>query len=161
AGHNHGGQIRFPVIGSVFVPSRYSRRYDCGTFYEPPTVLHVSPGLGGQEPVRYNCRPEVTKLVLQRATIAYEDPHYCRQASSRHAPPRTTAPVSTRAHTLDKAVVTPRGCKCGSATSGCTSLRAACLPWSITAACRRDAARGPARLALVADRGGAPAPSRK
>ena len=74
AGHNHGGQIRFPVIGSVFVPSRYSRRYDCGTFYEPPTVLHVSRGLGGQEPVRYNCRPEVTKIVLKRATTLYEAP---------------------------------------------------------------------------------------
>jgi predicted MPP superfamily phosphohydrolase len=67
AGHNHGGQIRFPILGSVLVPSRYSRRYDCGTFDEPPTVLHVSRGLGGQQPVRYNCPPEVTRLVLHRA----------------------------------------------------------------------------------------------
>jgi predicted MPP superfamily phosphohydrolase len=66
AGHNHGGQIRLPVIGSVFVPSRYGRRYDCGTFDEPPTLLHVSRGLAGKEPVRYNCRPEVAKLVLMR-----------------------------------------------------------------------------------------------
>jgi uncharacterized protein len=65
AGHNHGGQIRFPVIGSVLVPSRYSRRYDAGLFDEPPTVLHVSRGLSGQHPLRYNCRPEVTKLVLK------------------------------------------------------------------------------------------------
>ena len=65
AGHVHGGQIRFPVVGSVFVPSRYSRRYDCGTFDEPPTLLHVSRGLGGQHPLRYNCRPEVTLLVLR------------------------------------------------------------------------------------------------
>src|SRR5208283_4197340 len=28
AGHNHGGQIRLPVIGSILVPSRFSRRYD-------------------------------------------------------------------------------------------------------------------------------------
>lgn len=66
AGHNHGGQIRFPLVGSVFVPSRYSRRYDRGTFAEPPTVLHVSRGLAGQHPLRYNCRPEVTKLILTR-----------------------------------------------------------------------------------------------
>jgi len=46
------------------VPSIYSRRYDCGVFHEPPTVLHVSRGLSGQHPLRYNCRPEVTKLVL-------------------------------------------------------------------------------------------------
>jgi predicted MPP superfamily phosphohydrolase len=67
AGHNHGGQIRFPLLGSVFVPSRYGRRYDCGTFQEQPTVLHVCRGLAGQHPLRYNCRPEVTKIVL-RAT---------------------------------------------------------------------------------------------
>ncbi|MCS6850515.1 MAG: metallophosphoesterase [Gemmataceae bacterium] len=67
AGHNHGGQIRLPVIGAIFVPSRYGRRYDCGTFDEPPTLLHVSRGLSGQQPVRFRCRPEVTWLVL-RAT---------------------------------------------------------------------------------------------
>jgi predicted MPP superfamily phosphohydrolase len=66
AGHNHGGQIRLPLVGSVIVPSRYGRRYDCGTFHEPPTLLHVSRGLGGKEPVRYNCRPEVAKLVLRK-----------------------------------------------------------------------------------------------
>jgi predicted MPP superfamily phosphohydrolase len=66
SGHNHGGQVRFPVIGSVFVPSCYGRRYDCGTFHEPPTVLHVSRGLGGQQPLRFNCRPEVTLIVLRK-----------------------------------------------------------------------------------------------
>jgi predicted MPP superfamily phosphohydrolase len=65
AGHNHGGQIRFPILGSVIVPSCYGRRYDCGTFDEPPALLHVGRGLGGTEPVRYNCRPEVAKLVLR------------------------------------------------------------------------------------------------
>ncbi len=70
AGHVHGGQIRFPLVGSVFVPSRYSRRYDCGTFDEPPTLLHVSRGLGGQHPLRYNCRPEVTLLVLRAGSAA-------------------------------------------------------------------------------------------
>ncbi len=66
AGHNHGGQIRFPILGSVLVPSRYSRRYDCGTFFEPPTVLHVGRGLGGTYPWRYNCRPEITRIVLRK-----------------------------------------------------------------------------------------------
>ena len=64
-GHTHGGQIRFPVIGSVVVPSSYGRRYDCGTFHVAPTVMHVSRGLAGQQPLRYNCRPEVTQLVLR------------------------------------------------------------------------------------------------
>jgi predicted MPP superfamily phosphohydrolase len=65
AGHNHGGQIRLPVLGSVFVPSKLGRTFDAGTFYQPPTLLHVSRGLGGQQPVRYRCRPEVTRIVLQ------------------------------------------------------------------------------------------------
>jgi uncharacterized protein len=66
AGHVHGGQIRIPPLGSVFVPSIYGRRYDCGLFHEPPTLLHVSRGVGGEHPLRFNCRPEVTKLVLRR-----------------------------------------------------------------------------------------------
>jgi predicted MPP superfamily phosphohydrolase len=67
AGHVHGGQVRLPLVGSVLVPSLYGRRFDGGTFQMPPTVLHVSRGLGGEHPLRYNCRPEVTKLVLRCA----------------------------------------------------------------------------------------------
>jgi len=64
AGHVHGGQIRLPLIGPLFVPSRYSRRYDGGTYFLPPTLMHVSRGLAGQHPLRFNCRPEVTRIVL-------------------------------------------------------------------------------------------------
>jgi predicted MPP superfamily phosphohydrolase len=70
SGHVHGGQIRFPLIGSLLVPSTYGRRYDCGTFHEPPTVLHVSRGLGGEWPLRYGCMPEATLLTLRRPTAA-------------------------------------------------------------------------------------------
>jgi predicted MPP superfamily phosphohydrolase len=66
SGHVHGGQIRFPLFGSVLVPSRYGRRYDCGAFDEAPTLLHVSRGLSGDHPLRYLCRPEVTRLTLRR-----------------------------------------------------------------------------------------------
>ncbi|MGE0537178.1 MAG: metallophosphoesterase [Pirellulales bacterium] len=65
AGHTHGGQIRFPLVGAVFAPSRYGVRYACGVFHEPPTVMHVSRGLSGLDPLRYNCAPELTKLVLR------------------------------------------------------------------------------------------------
>jgi uncharacterized protein len=67
SGHNHGGQIRLPLIGSMFVPSAYSRRYDMGTFHEPPTVLHVTRGLAGKEAVRFRCHPQVTRLTLRPA----------------------------------------------------------------------------------------------
>ena len=53
------------LIGSLFVPSRYSRRYDGGTFFEEPTLMYVSRGLAGQHPLRFNCRPEVSKLILR------------------------------------------------------------------------------------------------
>ncbi len=65
AGHVHGGQVRFPLFGSVLVPSTYGRRYDCGTFDESPTVLHVGRGISGEHPLRFLCRPEVTRLVLR------------------------------------------------------------------------------------------------
>jgi len=65
SGHVHGGQIRFPVIGSVLVPSIYGRRYDCGLFHEAPTVLHVSRGLSGDQPLRFGCKPEATLLTLR------------------------------------------------------------------------------------------------
>ena len=65
SGHNHGGQIRLPIVGSMFVPSFYSRRYDMGTFHEPPTVLHVNRGLSGKEPIRFRCRPQVSRIVLK------------------------------------------------------------------------------------------------
>jgi uncharacterized protein len=66
AGHNHGGQVRLPGLGPVLVPSKFSRRYDCGTFFEAPTLMYVSRGLGGTYPLRWNCRPEVTRVVVRR-----------------------------------------------------------------------------------------------
>jgi predicted MPP superfamily phosphohydrolase len=65
AGHTHGGQIRFPLIGPILAPSRYGVRYAAGTFYLPPVVMHVSRGISGLQPLRFNCPPELTKLVLR------------------------------------------------------------------------------------------------
>ncbi|MCA9167865.1 MAG: metallophosphoesterase [Planctomycetales bacterium] len=65
AGHTHGGQIRFPIIGPVFSPSRYGVRFASGTFYRDPTLMHVSRGLSGTRALRFNCPPELTKLVLR------------------------------------------------------------------------------------------------
>lgn len=65
AGHNHGGQIRLPGIGPLFVPSRNSGLHASGLFWEEPTLLLVSRGLSGTTPVRYRCRPEVCKLILR------------------------------------------------------------------------------------------------
>jgi predicted MPP superfamily phosphohydrolase len=66
SGHNHGGQIRFPLVGAVIAPSRFGACYASGVFDLPPTVLHVSRGLGGTHPIRLNCPPELALLKLIR-----------------------------------------------------------------------------------------------
>ncbi len=65
SGHNHGGQIVLPVVGPVYSPSRYGCKYSAGVFWEDPTLLYVSRGVSGRHPLRYNCLPEMTKLVLR------------------------------------------------------------------------------------------------
>jgi predicted MPP superfamily phosphohydrolase len=64
AGHTHGGQIRFPLIGPIIAPSRFGGRYACGVFDEPPTVMHVSRGVSSMFPIRLRCPPELAKLTL-------------------------------------------------------------------------------------------------
>jgi predicted MPP superfamily phosphohydrolase len=66
AGHNHGGQVRLPLIGPVLMPSRYSRRFDRGFFQRGRTLMYVGQGIGGQHPIRYGgCLPELTRFVLR------------------------------------------------------------------------------------------------
>jgi len=64
AGHLHGGQIRLPVIGPVVSPSFHGVRFSGGRFRCGNTLLHVSRGVGGMQPLRWNCRPELTQLKL-------------------------------------------------------------------------------------------------
>lgn len=65
AGHNHGGQIRLPAIGPVYSPSKFGCRYASGEFGEDGRLMNVSRGLSGRHPIRYNCLPEVTTIVLR------------------------------------------------------------------------------------------------
>jgi uncharacterized protein len=64
AGHNHGGQVRVPIVGPIFMPSRYGRRYDRGFFRQGRSLMYVSQGVAGKHPVRYGCVPEITRFVL-------------------------------------------------------------------------------------------------
>jgi predicted MPP superfamily phosphohydrolase len=68
AGHTHGGQIRLPIVGPVLSPSNIDVHYSCGVFQSGPLISHVSRGISGKLPLRYNCPPEITKLVLRPAT---------------------------------------------------------------------------------------------
>jgi len=67
SGHNHGGQVRLPAVGPLFMPSRYSRRFDRGFFRSGRSLLYVSEGVAGQHPYRYGCPPEVCRFVLRSA----------------------------------------------------------------------------------------------
>ena len=64
AGHTHGGQVRLPWIGPILSPSRQGVRFASGTFYAPPTVMHVTRGVSAQVPIRMNCPPEICLLTL-------------------------------------------------------------------------------------------------
>ena len=74
AGHNHGGQIRLPVLGPILMPSRYSRHFDRGFFRSGRSLLYVSQGVAGKHPIRYGCSPEITRFTL-RAVVTARPPH--------------------------------------------------------------------------------------
>jgi predicted MPP superfamily phosphohydrolase len=83
AGHIHGGQIRLPLLGPIFSPSRLGVTYASGLFYAPPTILHVSRGVSGEVPVRLNCPPEITLLRLYAGGEAAVDEPSQRPADRR------------------------------------------------------------------------------
>ena len=88
SGHNHGGQVRLPVIGPILMPSLYSRRFDRGFFRSGRTLMHVSQGVAGKHPVRYGCLPEISRLVLRAAV----------PNSRGHAPGRPHRPSGGTSH---------------------------------------------------------------
>jgi uncharacterized protein len=60
SGHSHGGQIRFPRLGSLFLP-KYAKRYPQGAYQIGSMSLYTNRGLGTAElPIRLNCTPEIT-----------------------------------------------------------------------------------------------------
>jgi len=60
AGHSHGGQVRIPFYGPVFVPFGVGR-YVMGSYRTSSGPLYVNPGIGWfPMPIRFNCRPEIT-----------------------------------------------------------------------------------------------------
>ena len=68
-GHTHGGQIRIPLIGAILTPSFYGVKFDCGLFYLPPTILHVTRGVSGKHALRWNCPPEIALLTLHAPLV--------------------------------------------------------------------------------------------
>lgn len=65
AGHTHGGQVYFPIIGRLVVPSNYGQRYAVGHIVENDRHLFVTSGLGTSIlPVRFLVPPEISVIEL-------------------------------------------------------------------------------------------------
>lgn len=63
AGHSHGGQVRIPYLGALYLPPGVDG-YDRGLFQSPAGPLYVNVGIGyiGNCDFRLNCHPEVTLI---------------------------------------------------------------------------------------------------
>lgn len=67
SGHVHGGIIRLPFLGGLLGPDRwFFPKYDKGVFYQNDTILVSTSGLGESTPPRFNNRPEVVVVTLQK-----------------------------------------------------------------------------------------------
>lgn len=65
SGHSHGGQVRLPLVGPVYLP-RLGRKYPRGLRTIGRLSLYTNVGIGTlYVPVRWNCAPEVTLITLR------------------------------------------------------------------------------------------------
>lgn len=63
AGHTHGGQVNFPLIGAPVVPAK--KRYTAGHIVENGKNLFVTTGIGTSGlPFRFRVPPEIVVLTL-------------------------------------------------------------------------------------------------
>ena len=67
SGHSHGGQVRVPFLPPLYLPP-LARKYIWGLYKIGGLTLYTNPGLGTVGvPVRMNCPPEITLLILRRS----------------------------------------------------------------------------------------------
>ncbi len=66
AGHTHGGQVCFPIIGAPIVPSWYGQRFVAGHIVESGRHLYVATGTGTSIlPVRFRVPPKIEVVTLR------------------------------------------------------------------------------------------------
>ena len=67
SGHTHGGQIRLPRLGPLYLP-QFGQMYPAGRYVVGQRLaLYVTHGVGtGQFVMRFNCRPEIAVITLVR-----------------------------------------------------------------------------------------------
>ncbi|MGD0125273.1 MAG: metallophosphoesterase [Terriglobia bacterium] len=74
SGHTHGGQVRLPMVGSVYGRSKLGERFVEGWNRLDGTQIYVSRGIGKVlVPVRYGCPPEITLLRLRSGNEGWEE----------------------------------------------------------------------------------------
>jgi predicted MPP superfamily phosphohydrolase len=68
AGHTHGGQVRLPFYGAIFIDATNRKKHEMGEYTAGSTTLYVSRGVGmggGLLPrVRFLCPPELVLVEL-------------------------------------------------------------------------------------------------
>lgn len=65
SGHTHGGQVRLPGIGALWLPPA-SGAYEAGWYARGKSKMYVSRGIGMSIlPFRFLCRPELTIIELR------------------------------------------------------------------------------------------------
>ncbi len=66
AGHTHGGQVWFPVLGSLIVPSSHGQKYAFGLIRDGDVDLFVTTGIGTSIlPIRFLIPPEIAVLTIE------------------------------------------------------------------------------------------------
>ena len=75
AGHSHGGQVSFPVIGPLFIPGRSPLRYAYGHIRENGKDMYVTAGIGTSIlPIRLNMPPEIALVTVESPSTALVQP---------------------------------------------------------------------------------------
>ncbi len=67
SGHTHGGQVRLPLIGPLYVNTELGKAYHQGLHRFGGSWLYVNRGVGTRGlPIRFLCPPELTIITLER-----------------------------------------------------------------------------------------------
>jgi len=64
SGHTHGGQVKFPLIGPVVMPSEAGRVCPEGLCRINEYEIYITRGVGGSPRIRFLSRPEISVIEL-------------------------------------------------------------------------------------------------
>lgn len=66
AAHTHGGQVQFPILGSMIVPSGFGQKYARGHILDKGVDMFVTSGIGTSVlPFRFMVPPEIVVLTIK------------------------------------------------------------------------------------------------